>query len=45
MHHPRTRCRGFERHLTRLTFERVRAGGFAEVTDTVSHVAGGPART
>ncbi|WFE53271.1 hypothetical protein [Micromonospora sp. WMMD1155] len=36
---------GFERDLNVLTFERVRAGGFAEVTDTVAHVAGRPART
>ncbi|MEV7331928.1 NAD(P)H-binding protein [Micromonospora sp. NPDC093244] len=31
---------GFERDLNRLTFERVRAGGFAEVTDTVAQVTG-----
>ncbi|MFF5199048.1 NAD(P)H-binding protein [Micromonospora parva] len=36
---------GFERDLSALTFERVRAGGFAEVTDTVEHVIGRPART
>jgi hypothetical protein len=34
-----------ERDLSALTFERVRAGGFAEVTDTVEHVTGRPART
>jgi uncharacterized protein YbjT (DUF2867 family) len=36
---------GFERDLSVLTFERVRAGRFAEVTDTVEHVTGRPART
>ncbi|WP_444948021.1 NmrA family NAD(P)-binding protein [Micromonospora ureilytica] len=36
---------GFERDLSALTFERVRAGGFANVTDTVEHVTGRPART
>lgn len=36
---------GFERDLSALTFERVRAGGFADVTDTVEHVTGRPART
>ncbi|WP_341720608.1 hypothetical protein QQG74_13430 [Micromonospora sp. FIMYZ51] len=36
---------GFERDLSVLTFERVRAGGFAEVTDTIAHVTGRPART
>ncbi|WBC16636.1 NAD(P)H-binding protein [Micromonospora sp. WMMA1998] len=36
---------GFERDLSALTFERVRAGGFAEVTDTVERVTGRPART
>ncbi len=36
---------GFERDLTVLTFERVRAGRFADVTDTVEHVTGQPART
>ncbi|WP_369255200.1 nucleoside-diphosphate sugar epimerase [Geodermatophilus amargosae] len=36
---------GFERDLTVLTFERVRAGVFAVVTDTVERVTGRPART
>ena len=36
---------GFERDLTALTFERVRAGVFAVVTDTVERVTGRPART
>ncbi|MFF5171171.1 hypothetical protein ACFY3U_00870 [Micromonospora sp. NPDC000089] len=36
---------GFERELTVLTFERVRAGAFAGVTDTVERVTGRPART
>ncbi|BCJ58813.1 NAD(P)H-binding protein [Micromonospora endophytica] len=36
---------GFERDLNVLTFERVRAGRFAEVTDTVERVTGQPART
>lgn len=36
---------GFERELNVLTFERVRAGSFAEVTDTVAHVTGRPPRT
>ena len=36
---------GFERELTTLTFERVRAGSFAVVTDTVEQVTGRPART
>jgi len=36
---------GFERELTRLTFERVRAGTFSVVTDTVERVTGRPART
>lgn len=36
---------GFERDLSALTFERVRAGMFAEVTDLVEHVTGRPART
>ncbi|WDZ83954.1 NAD(P)H-binding protein [Micromonospora cathayae] len=31
---------GFERDLNRLTFERVRAGSFAVVTDTVARVTG-----
>ncbi|WP_422733122.1 NAD(P)H-binding protein [Micromonospora sp. WMMD558] len=35
---------GFERDLSALTFERVRAGRFAEVTDIVEHVTGRPAR-
>ena len=34
---------GFERQLLRLTFERVQAGVFAGVTDTVGRVAGRPA--
>ncbi|WP_174526878.1 hypothetical protein [Micromonospora maritima] len=36
---------GFERDLSALTLERVCAGGFAEVTDTVERVTGRPART
>ncbi|WP_422772720.1 NAD(P)H-binding protein [Plantactinospora sp. WMMC1484] len=36
---------GFARELSTLTFERVRAGSFAEVTDTVERVTGHPART
>ncbi|MEU2613812.1 NAD(P)H-binding protein [Micromonospora sp. NPDC007271] len=36
---------GFERELFALTFERVQAGSFAEVTDTVERVTGRPART
>jgi len=36
---------GFERYLTTLTFERVRAGEFAVVTDTVERVTGRPAGT
>ncbi len=36
---------GFERELFALTFERVRAGSFAEVTDSVERVTGRPART
>ncbi|WP_433167038.1 hypothetical protein [Kribbella sp. CA-247076] len=36
---------GFERELTVLTFERVYAGSFADVTDTVEHVVGRPAYT
>nr|WTA65742.1 hypothetical protein OHB51_24995 [Micromonospora sp. NBC_00855] len=36
---------GFERDLSALTFERVRAGSFAEVTDTVEHVTGRTAHT
>ncbi|SFT57599.1 Uncharacterized conserved protein YbjT, contains NAD(P)-binding and DUF2867 domains [Geodermatophilus amargosae] len=36
---------GFERELTALTFERVQAGVFAVVTDTVHGVTGRPART
>jgi uncharacterized protein YbjT (DUF2867 family) len=36
---------GFERDLSVLTFERVRAGRFAEVTGTVELVTGRPART
>ncbi|RKN45292.1 nucleoside-diphosphate sugar epimerase [Micromonospora endolithica] len=36
---------GFERDLTALTFERVRAGSFAAVTDTVERVTGRPARS
>ena len=35
---------GFERDLTALTFQRVRAGVFAPVTDTVQQVTGRPAR-
>ncbi|WP_181312921.1 NAD(P)H-binding protein [Nocardioides campestrisoli] len=35
---------GFERELTRVTFERVHAGSFATVTDTVARVTGRPAR-
>ncbi|MEV0395576.1 hypothetical protein [Polymorphospora rubra] len=36
---------GFERDLSALTFERVRAGRFADVTGTVERVTGRPART
>ncbi|MDO9352566.1 MAG: hypothetical protein Q7T55_02660 [Solirubrobacteraceae bacterium] len=36
---------GFDRELTVITFERVRAGSFAGVTDTVERVTGQPART
>ncbi|MBQ1027572.1 NAD(P)H-binding protein [Micromonospora sp. C95] len=36
---------GFERELFALTFERVRAGSFAEVTDSVERVTGRPARS
>ncbi|OMQ16716.1 hypothetical protein A7K94_0200705 [Modestobacter sp. VKM Ac-2676] len=36
---------GFERDLTALTFQRVRAGSFAGVTETVERVTGRPART
>ena len=36
---------GFERDLTALTFERVLAGSFATVTDTVERVIGRPARS
>ncbi|WP_193609860.1 NAD(P)H-binding protein [Nocardioides lijunqiniae] len=36
---------GFERELTRVTFERVHAGTFAVVTETVERVTGRPART
>ncbi|MBY8874249.1 NAD(P)H-binding protein [Micromonospora sp. PLK6-60] len=36
---------GFERELFVLTFERVHAGSFATVTDTVERVTGRPART
>ncbi len=36
---------GFERDLTALTFERVRAGVFAPVTDAVQQVTGRPARS
>lgn len=36
---------GFERDLTLWTFERVHAGNFAPVTDTVERVTGRPART
>ncbi|WP_433125385.1 hypothetical protein ACQPWW_22740 [Micromonospora sp. CA-240977] len=36
---------GFERDLSVLTFERVQAGRFAEVTETVERVTGRPART
>lgn len=35
---------GFERDLTALTFQRVQAGVFAPVTDTVQQVTGRPAR-
>ena len=35
----------FERELNGLTFERVHAGSFATVTDTVERVTGRPART
>ena len=36
---------GFERDLTLWTFERVHAGSFTPVTDTVQRVTGRPART
>ena len=36
---------GFERDLFASTFERVHAGSFAVVTDTVERVTGRPART
>ncbi|WP_199422869.1 NAD(P)H-binding protein [Actinotalea solisilvae] len=36
---------GFERDLTMWTFERVHAGDFAPVTDTVEHVTGRPAQS
>ncbi|MGY1841792.1 MULTISPECIES: nucleoside-diphosphate sugar epimerase [unclassified Modestobacter] len=36
---------GFERDLTALTFQRVRAGTFTRVTETVQQVTGRPART
>ena len=36
---------GFERELSELTFERVHAGTFAVVTDTVERVTGRPGRT
>lgn len=36
---------GFERDLTLWTFDRVHAGDFAPVTDTVERVTGRPART
>lgn len=36
---------GFERDLTLWTFERVHAGSFTPVTDTVERVTGRPART
>jgi uncharacterized protein YbjT (DUF2867 family) len=36
--------KGFERDLTALTFQRVQAGVFAPVTDTVQQVTGRPAR-
>ena len=36
---------GFQRELDTLTFERVRAGIFATVTDTVERVTGRPARS
>lgn len=37
--------RGFERELLALTYERVRSGSFAPVTDVVERVTGRPART
>jgi uncharacterized protein YbjT (DUF2867 family) len=36
---------GFERELRTATYDRVRDGGFAVVTDTVRHVTGQSART
>jgi hypothetical protein len=36
---------GFQRELDELTFERVRDGRFAPVTDTVAQVTGRPPRT
>jgi uncharacterized protein YbjT (DUF2867 family) len=40
-----TGTEGFDRELLALTFERVQAGSFAVVTDTVERVTGRPART
>jgi hypothetical protein len=36
---------GFDRELSATTFERLHAGVYAEVTDTVERVSGRPART
>jgi hypothetical protein len=36
---------GFDRELSILTFQRVRDGSFAAVTDTVERLTGRPART
>ena len=36
---------GFEREIFAITFERLHAGVYAEVTDTVERVTGRPART
>jgi len=40
-----TGTEGFDRELITLTFDRVHAGSFAVVTDTVARVTGRPART
>ncbi len=40
-----TGLEGFDRHLSAATFERLHAGVYAEVTDTVERVTGRPART
>jgi uncharacterized protein YbjT (DUF2867 family) len=40
-----TGLEGFDRQLSAATFERLHAGVYAEVTDTVQRVTGRPART